>query len=56
MSRTSYLGELEFFYIYALHCPTVSCGENSNYYYLVFEYIDKFYDKFDVCQEMRQYL
>jgi hypothetical protein len=56
MQRTSYLTEMEFHYIYALHSPFLNCGENTPYFYLVFEYIDKFYDKSDICQDLRPYL
>ena len=62
MRRTSFLAELEFIYVYALRCSMVgfgmrgfSCGVGSIYFTLMLEYIDIFYDKADVAQDLRPY-
>jgi hypothetical protein len=56
MQRTSYLAEMEFHYIYALQCPKYLTGENSHFYYHIFEYMDKFFEKADVVTDLRPYL
>ena len=47
---------MEFHYIYAIHCKEYACGENSPFYYHVFEYIDKFFEKSDVVADIHTYI
>ena len=56
MKRTSYLSELEFNYIYALRCKPMQCGIGSNFYLLLLEYIDLFFDKSDILEDLLPYL
>ena len=56
MRRTSYLSELEFFYVFALRCKGLQCGIGSNFNSLLLEYIDHFYDKADVLEDLKPYL
>ena len=56
MRRTSYLAELESLYVYALRCKNMPCGANSPFFSLMQEYIDLFYDKSDVLEDLRPYL
>ena len=56
MKRTSYLSELEFNYVFALRCKGMQCGIGSNFFILMLEYIDLFYDKADVLEDLTPYL
>ena len=56
MKRTSYLAELEFSYVFALRCKAMQCGIGSNFYILMLEYMDLFYDKADVMEDLEPYL
>ena len=56
MKRTSYLAELEFNYVYALRCKSMQCGIGSNFFLLILEYIDLFFDKSDVLEDLESYL
>ena len=56
MRRTSFLSELEFYYVYALRCRPMQCGVGSNFFILMLEYIDLFYDKADVLEDLQPYL
>ena len=56
MKRTSYLSELELNYIYALHARGFNVGAGSNFFILMTEYMDLFYDKSDVVVDLRPYL
>ena len=56
MKRTSYLAEMEFKYIFALRCKGMQCGIGSNFFILVLEYIDLFFDKADVLEDLEPYL
>ena len=56
MRRTSYLAELEFMYVYALRCKAMPCGIASPFFILMLEYIDLFFDKSDVLEDLRPYL
>ena len=56
MRRTSYLAELESLYVYALRCKNMPCGANSPFFSLMQEYIDLFYDKSDVLEDLKPYL
>ena len=55
MKRTSYLSELELNYIYALHSRGYHVGAGSNFFVLMTEYIDLFYDKSDIVEDLRAY-
>ena len=55
MKRTSYLSELEFFYTYALHAKTFTISEGTPFFNLMNDYIDHFYDKHDVLEDLRPY-
>jgi hypothetical protein len=56
IKKTSYLAELELLFNYALHSPKMPVGDMSIYMGVINEYIDKFYDKADVVEEIRPYL
>jgi len=56
MRRTSYLAELESLYVYALRCKNMPCGAASPFFSLMQEYIDLFFDKSDVLEDLRPYL
>ena len=55
MKRTSYLSELELNYIYALHARGFNVGAGSNFFILMTEYMDLFYDKADIVEDLRPY-
>ena len=55
MKRTSYLSELELNYIYALHSRGYQVGAGTNFFVLMTEYMDLFYDKADVTEDLRPY-
>ena len=48
MTRTSYLAELEFFFVYNLNMHEIKVGEGSAFYLIICEYLDQFYGTFDV--------
>ena len=56
MKRTSYLAEIEFLYCFALRCKGMQCGIGSNFFTLMLEYIDYFFDKADVLEDLKPYL
>jgi len=56
IKKTSYLAELEFYFNYAMHCPRMPVGDMSPYMSVINEYIDKFYDKSDIVEDLRPYL
>ena len=56
IQRASYLGELEFKYVYSLNCPAYPVGQGSAYYNTIMMYIEGFYDKADVVGDLKQYL
>ena len=56
MRRASYLSELDFYYVFALRCKGLQTGVGSNFFSLLLEYIDHFYDKADVLEDLRPYL
>ena len=56
MRRTSYLSEIEFLYVFALRCKGLQCGIGSNFFTLLMEYIDHFFDKADVLDDLKSYL
>lgn len=56
MRRTSYLAELEALYVYALNCKNMPAGTASPFMLLLQEYIDEFYDKADVLEDLKPYL
>lgn len=56
MKRTSYLSELELKYCYLLRCKAMPAGVGSPFYILLCEYIDLFYDKSDVVQDLLPYM
>ena len=53
MKRTSYLAELELHYIYALRLKNSRVGRGTPYFTAINEYIDTFYYKYDVMQDLR---
>ena len=55
MKRTSLLAELELHYIYALHLTNGRVGRGTPYFTIITEYIDSFYYKFDVIEDLRIY-
>lgn len=56
MKRTSYLTELEYKYVLALNYNIYNVSENSTFFDLIIEYIEKFYDRFDVIKDISKYL
>jgi hypothetical protein len=56
MKRTSYLAELEVIYVYALRTKNYQVGEGSQFLLTILEYIDNFYDKADVTEDLKPYL
>jgi hypothetical protein len=56
MTRTSFLAELEFYFIYNLNCGACKVGEGSPSYVIMNEYIDQYYMTFDVVNDLRRYL
>ena len=56
MKRTSYLSELEFTYVFGLRCKGLQMGMGSNFFILIQEYIDIFFDKSDVVKDLSPYL
>jgi hypothetical protein len=39
-----------------MNCEHANTSESSCYFHLIFEYIEKFNDKYDVIQDIRSYL
>ena len=56
MKRTSYLSELEFYYCYTLHAKTFTVTQGTPFFILINDYIDLFYDKHDVLEDLKPYL
>lgn len=56
IKRTSYLSELEFNYVFALRCNGYPCGVGSNFFTILLDYIDMFFDKEDVVDDVKPYL
>ena len=56
MRRTAALAELEFIYIYALQCSSLDVGEDSLFFTQILDYIDSFFDKVDVQDDIKHYL
>lgn len=56
MRRSSFLAELDMRYVFALHCPIYQVGEGTPFQNLLIEYIENFFDKSDVVEEVREYL
>lgn len=56
MKRTSFMADLEYKFCLALRYPNYPTGEKSMFFSLIKEYIEAFYDKFDVLGDLRQYL
>ena len=50
------MAELESLYCYALRCKNMACGNQSQFYMLMLEYIEIYYDKNDVLEDLRPYL
>lgn len=56
MKRTSFLTELEYKYVLALNYNNYNVSESSPFFDLIIEYIEKFYDRFDVIKDITKYL
>ena len=56
MKRSSFMADLEYKFVLALSYPTYPVGEGSPYFQTTYEYLDKFYDRFDVVSDLRPYL
>jgi len=50
------LTELEYKFVLSLHYHSFQVGEGSAYFTSILQYIEKFYDKFDVVSDVRRYL
>lgn len=56
MKRASYMADLEYKYCLALNYPAYPTGDNSPYFATIVEYMQKFFDKFDIVEDLRPYL
>lgn len=56
MKRTSYMADLEYKYVLALRYHNYPLGDKSMFFSLLKEYIEVFYDKFDVIGDVERYL
>ena len=56
MKRTSYMADLEYKFVLALSYASYPVGEGSPYFQTIRDYLEKFYDKFDVVSDLRPYL
>ena len=56
MKRASYIADLEYKFVLALNYPNYPVGEGSPYYQTTVEYLENFYDRFDVVSDLRTYL
>ena len=56
MKRASYLADMEYKFVLALSYASYPIAEGSPYYQTTVEYLDKFYDRFDVVSDLRPYL
>jgi len=56
MKRTSYMADLEYKFVLALSYASYPVGEGSPYFHTILEYLEKFYDSFDVVSDLRPYL
>ena len=56
MRRSSFLAELDLRYVFALHCPIYQVGEGTTFQGLLIEYIENYFDKSDVLDDIREYL
>jgi len=52
MKRTSFLTELEYKYVLAINYNNYNVSENSPFFDLIIEYIENFYDRFDVIKDI----
>lgn len=55
MKRVSYLADIEYKFVLGLNYQHYMLGEKSLYMSLMKEYIDKFYDVFDVVDDLKPY-
>jgi hypothetical protein len=53
MQRTSYICDLEYKYVLALSYKQYPMHEESAFFNLLKEYIEQFYNKFDVISDVR---
>ena len=56
LKRTSFLTDLEYKYVLALNYNTYDVSEKTPFFDIITEYIEKFYDKFDVVKDVSKYL
>lgn len=56
MKRTSRMADLEYKFVLALSYHHYQVGEGSPYFRAMLEYLEEFYDKFDVVSDLRPYL
>lgn len=56
IQRTSYLTELEYKFVLAMNYSQYPTTEGSSFYTTLLEYIMNFTDRFDVMNDVRQYL
>lgn len=56
MKRTSFLTDLEYKYVLALNYNTYDVSEKSPFFDLIIQYIERFYDRFDVVKDITKYL
>ena len=56
MKRQSYIADMEYKYVLALRFPVYQTGEKTQYFHTICEYIDQFFDIFDVVQDIKPYL
>ena len=56
MKRTSFLTDMEYKYVLALNYNIYNVSENSPFFDLIIQYIERFYDRFDVIKDITKYL
>ena len=56
MKRTSYLADLEYKFVLALNYANYPAGEDSPFFQTILDYMERFFDKFDVVSDLRPYL
>jgi hypothetical protein len=56
IKRTSYLSELEYKFCIALNCKSYPTFEGSPFYNSILDFLEIFYDKTDVIEDIRPYL
>ena len=56
LKKASYISELEYKFCVALNCPNYPTGEGSPMFNTFLDFIELFFDKTDVVEDVRTYL